>query len=353
MEFLETQLQLQEARDEAAVRMQGVARGFLCRLRLGIRPKAKRYTESENPAETQRSAAVAVAPVSVPPTASSSASAISATDGLPEIKGDSARTQPGETADAVASSGAPELQGSGGGREACQEMNKPLTLDLTKLPEPKDLRGKVVGQKGSVPLFRECPVPRRVTGSKVRGGEAKEAGARMAKTHQPAASKGGNFDALLMSEATVVPTPAGELETDPGAQTGAGAGGQDGVALEGVGAREALPKQKSVLKHKWGVGGGGGRRTGGAAKAGGSSKAKKLMASDMMFLCDEAVQEVLFVCCVKCCHPARARARAHANALTRTHTIFCSTCTPRAFSTAFAATTQHSTAQHSQYECPS
>jgi len=307
MEFLERQLQLQEARDEAAVRMQGVARGFLCRLRLGIRPKAKRYTESETPAATQRSAAAAAAPASVPPTASSSASAVSATDRLPEMKRDSARTQPGETADAVASSAAPELQGTSqhaqqdaaatqegaGGQEACQGMTKPLTLDLSKLPEPKDLRGKVVGQKGSVPLLRERTVPRRVPENKVRGGEAKEAGARLAKTHQPAASsKGGTIDAPLMCQTALAPTPAGEVEMGPGAQAGAGAGGQDGVATGGVGGREALPKQRPVLKYKGEGGGGEKRRTGGAGKAGGSSKAKKVMAADMMFLCDDAVQEV-------------------------------------------------------------
>jgi hypothetical protein len=331
MEFLERQLQLHEARDEAAVRMQGVARGFLCRLRMGIRRNAKWYTGPETPAKAQRSAAAAPA---VPPTASS---AVSAKDLLPKTEGGSARTQQCETAASAASlepqndfqnaqrdavwnevlaslpvgrkdSGAQSamtLQDVGE-KEECSGRTTSLTLDLSKLPEPKDLRGKVAGQKGSVPFLRE------------RAG----GGARMAKTHaslapgprpkqelrntrgaleavahevnQSSASTASKYDAPLTGEVAPAAASAGELSTVSGSDAGGGAGGHDEAVSGGVYGTETLSKQKSSLKFKGEGGAGEKRRTGGVGKSGAGSKAKKPMAADMMFLCDDAVREVSF-----------------------------------------------------------
>jgi len=332
MEFLERQLQLHEARDEAAVRMQGVARGFLCRLRMGIRPKAKRYTGPETPAKAKRSAAAA--PAAVPPTASS---AVSAKDLLPNIEGGSARTQQGETAASAASlepqddflnaqrcavldevtAGLPAGRKDSGAlsamtrqdvgeKEECSGGTKTFTLDLSKVPEPKDLRGKVAGQKGAVPFLRD------------RAG----GGARMAKKHAPlapgprpkqelrntrgaletvaqdvnqfSASKASKYDAPLTGEVAPAAAPAGELSTVPGSDTGGGVGGHDGATSGGVCGTETLSKQNSLIKFKGEGGPGEKRRTGGVGKSGVGSKAKKSMAADMMFLCDDAVQEVSF-----------------------------------------------------------
>jgi hypothetical protein len=333
MVFLERQMQLQEQRHEAALRMQGVARGFLCRLRAGIHPRAhavRSAPQDVTPASTQRSAARGTAP----PTADSSCAAGStvSAQGLPEIKGSLTRrsataasaasfgaeseNQNENLHDAPAERGPPPLEkesvcrargGSpleGADSEAARApgASNALSLDLSKLPEPKDLRGKIVGQKGSVPNLRaggeERAALRRVTLRKGDGVEkdgaprtGKALSALPQKTKTSAQQRAG---VPAAADASRKPHAS---EDAPAADGSRASDSQSQSKEEGVsepGGREGVANQNTPLKKKNGGPGPLERRRGVAGLGrgpGGSSKGKKPKGADMMFLCDEALHE--------------------------------------------------------------
>jgi hypothetical protein len=191
LEFVEQQLLQKERREDAAVRMQALARGFLSRLRMGIRHKPPAYSDSRPPgsacvqgmSEVKRACATASAaaadahsavayeggresggasrrrePQQQPQCSSgrNDSSASARTIAASVATGDEvARASTGGVAAVVQGAAASVAGGAGGGvgvKERC--VGKELSLDLSKLPEHKDIRGKVPGQKASVQVFR-------------------------------------------------------------------------------------------------------------------------------------------------------------------------------------------------------
>ena len=195
LEFVEQQLLQKERREDAAVRMQALARGFLSRLRMGIRHKPPAYSDSrpaysdsrppgsacvQGMSEVKRACATASAadddahsavaregergesrrrePPQLPQCSSgrNESSASARTNAASVAAGDEvARASAGGVAAVVKGAAASVAGGAGGGvgvKERC--VGKELSLDLSKLPEHKDIRGKVPGQKASVQVFR-------------------------------------------------------------------------------------------------------------------------------------------------------------------------------------------------------